>query len=271
MHVRSAPTPDNPGLLPESELWKRRDEPEVKAELPGRFLAFAKSVAIKYSGPAEQIDDLIQVASLGLMNAIDRFDPDNGAPFLAFASATINGELKRHFRDRVASLRLPRDLYERIGELERTTSYLRNELVREPTFEETADAMGCDEEEVLECMAAQSARHPIPIGRDESDHADAVLEDRLGGPDEELGRSESRILTAQILRSLDPWDRRVIELRFNDEMSQVEIAEQLGCSQMHVSRNLRRILDGLADQLTAEPDDELSQRDRLGTGRPKHR
>jgi RNA polymerase sigma-B factor len=254
MHVRSALIPDNPGLLDESELWARRNEPEVKAELTGRFLAFAKSVAIKYSGPAEQTDDLIQVASLGLMNAIDRFDPDNGAPFLAFASATINGELKRHFRDRVASLRLPRDLYERIGELERTTSYLRNELVREPNFGEIADAMGCEEEKVLECMAALSARHPIPIGRDDTDHGDAALEDRIGGPDEELGHSEARILTAQILRSLDPWDRRMIELRFNEELSQVEIAEQLGCSQMHVSRNLRRILDGLADQISSTPE-----------------
>lgn len=251
MHVRSAPTPDKLGLLPESDLWRRREEAEVKAELTGRFLAFAKSVAIKYSGPAEQIDDLIQVASLGLMNAIDRFDPDNGAPFLAFASATINGELKRHFRDRVASIRLPRDLYERIGELERTTSYLRNELVREPTLAEIADAMGCEEEKVLECMAALSARHPTPIGRDETDHGDAVLEERIGGPDAELGRSEARILTAQVLQSLDPWDRRVIELRFHEEMSQVEIAEKLCCSQMHVSRNLRRILDGLADRLSA--------------------
>ncbi len=240
----------SPGLIPDSELWAFRDQPEVRAELAGRFLAFAKSVAIRYSGPAEPLEDLVQVASVGLMNAIDRFEPGNGAPFLAFASATINGELKRHFRDRVASLRLPRDLYERIGEMERTTTYLRSDLAREPTPDELAEAMGCGVEKVYECLSAVSSRHPLPIARGDGDGADTLHEDHIGVVDRELDRSESRIITAQILESLDPFDREMIELRFSEELSQGQIAERLGCSQMHVSRNLRRILDGLEDHLS---------------------
>ena len=106
----------HPGLLEvKSDLWRHRNEPQVRQELTERFLPYAKSVAIKYRGEAEALEDLIQIASLGLVNAIERYEPERGLPFLAFASPTIHGELKRHFRDRVSAIRIPRGIYERIG------------------------------------------------------------------------------------------------------------------------------------------------------------
>lgn len=243
-----------PAFWQEPELWEHRAEPAVRAELVDRFLAFAKSIAIRYSGPAESTDDLVQVASLGLMNAIERFDPENGSPFIAFASATINGELKRHFRDRVSGIRLPRDLYERVGQFERAVSSLRGDLAREPTVPEMAEAMGCSGDQILEVKDAIGARHPISFAREDSETADGVLEDHLGREDAEFEHCETRIFTEEMLSDLEGWDLLLINLRFREQLSQSQIADQLGCSQMHVSRNLRRILESLNHKLVGNTD-----------------
>ncbi len=242
------------GLTDEAELWARREcDPRATEELVNRYLAFAKSVAIRYRSQSESLDDLMQVASLGLVNAISRFDPERGVPFIAFASPTITGELKRHFRDRTSAMRLPRSLYDRIGQIEVIVANLTCELNREPTPAEIASEMGCPEEEVIEAFEAGHNRHPVSL-----DQTPGSSEDDLNSPAEWLGREDSRFETAEqriMLRSamdgLSGEEQMVVQLRFRDELTQSEIAEKIGHSQMHVSRMLRRILDRMGERLPA--------------------
>ena len=241
------------GLTDESELWARRDEdPQAKEELVNRYLAFAKSVAVRYRSQAESLDDLIQVASLGLVNAVNRFDPDRGVPFIAFASPTITGELKRHFRDRTSAMRLPRSLYDRIGQIDTVVADLTSMLNREPTLAEIAEQMNCPEEEIAEAYEAGHNRHPVSL-----DQGPATV-DGEGSPAEWLGLddpsfevAESRIMLRRAMTDLTSEERMVIRLRFQEELTQSEIAERIGHSQMHVSRMLRRILDRMGDRLPA--------------------
>lgn len=240
------------GLTDEADLWERRDsDPQALEELVNRYLAFAKSVAVRYRNQAESLDDLIQVACLGLINAIRRFDPDRGIPFLAFASPTITGELKRHFRDRASSVRLPRSLYDRIGQIDIVASDLTNRLNRDPSVTEIATEMNCDEGKITEAFEAGHNRHPVSL-----DQGSNTTEDNSPAPAEWLGcedagfdLAESRIMLHDAMDHLSGEERMVIQLRFRDELTQSEIAEQIGHSQMHVSRMLRRILRRMNDQL----------------------
>ena len=242
------------GLTDEAELWARRDsDPLAREELVNRYLAFAKSVAVRYRSQAESLDDLVQVASLGLVNAVNSFDPERGVPFIAFASPTITGELKRHFRDRTSSMRLPRSLYDRIGQIDIVVADLTNQLNREPTSAEIAAEMGCPEEEIIEAFEAGSNRHPISL-----DQGPSSLDDDSGSPAEWLGRddfrfenAEHKIMLRAAMKDLSAEERMVIQLRFRDELTQSEIADRIGHSQMHVSRMLRRILDRMGDRLPA--------------------
>ena len=243
-----------PGLAEESDLWARRDtDPRAREELVNRYLAFAKSVAVRYRSQAESLDDLVQVASLGLVNAVSRFDPDRGVPFIAFASPTITGELKRHFRDRTSAMRLPRSLYDRIGQIDIVVADLTNQLNREPEISEIAAAMNCPEEEIVEAFEAGHNRHLISL-----DQSPGSTDDDTNSPAEWLGREDSRFENAEnriMLRAamgdLSREEQMVIQLRFRDELTQSEIAEKIGHSQMHVSRMLRRILDRMGDRLPA--------------------
>jgi len=242
------------GLADESDLWARRDsDPLAREELVNRYLAFAKSVAVRYRSQAESLDDLVQVASLGLVNAVSRFDPDRGVPFIAFASPTITGELKRHFRDRTSAMRLPRSLYDRIGQIDIVVSDLTNQLNRDPSVSEIASAMDCPETEVTEAFEAGHNRHPVSL-----DQSPVSTDEDSGTPAEWLGRddahfdvAENRIMLRAAMDDLTSEERMVISLRFRDELTQSEIAEKIGHSQMHVSRMLRRILDRMGDRLPA--------------------
>ena len=246
MSIDHQSAPSSPGLWNEADLWPRRDEPEVREEIATRFLPFAKSIALRYRSSAEPFDDLIQVANLGLMNAIDRFDPESGHPFTAFASATINGELKRHFRDRVSSVRLPRGVYERVGRAEIATSELRGSLGREPSNEEIAEAADCSPDQVEEAQLGVAVRHPVPLQTDDDEvEGSGILEDHVGVEDPDFGLAEDRMLALNVLEKLEGDDRTIIVLRYRDELSQSEIADRLGCSQMQISRRLRKILDEL--------------------------
>lgn len=240
----------HPGLFQEEELWSHRDEAAARSMLAERFLPFAKSIALRYKGRAEDVDDLIQVANLGLMKAIDRFDPERGYVFMAFASSTIHGELKRHFRDRVSTVRLPRSIYERIGDIEAVSSDLRHELRREPSPSEIAEALGCPVEEVLDSFGATKARHPLPL-QFESEDEDGLLEERVGAEDEAFGLTDDRLAVGMAIAELGPEDRTLLEMRFGADLPQREIGARLGCSQMNVSRRLRRLLDGLNEKITA--------------------
>lgn len=221
----------------------------MKAEIANRFVALAKSIALRYKSRAESIDDLIQVANVGLMNAIERFDPEAGNAFVAFAAPTIHGELKRHFRDHVSSLRLPRGIYERIGKIELATGKLRGELGREPETAEIAAVVQCSPDQVLEALEGADSRHPSSLRRDEEQES-GILEEHLGTEDEGFELTEDRITTREALVDLDPEDQKIIILRFQDEMSQSQIADQIGCSQMQVSRKLKQILDQLHESIS---------------------
>jgi len=242
------------GLADEADLWARRDsDPRATEELVGRYLAFAKSVAVRYRSQAESLDDLVQVACLGLVNAINRFEPDRGVPFIAFASPTITGEIKRHFRDRTSAMRLPRSLYDRIGQIDIVVGELTSRRNREPTVEEIAAEMDADESEVIEAVEAGQNRHPIsldqgPAGGDEDASAPAEW---LGREDRNFDTAETRIMLHEAMDGLSDEERMVVDLRFRDELTQSEIAERIGHSQMHVSRMLRRILDRMNDQIPA--------------------
>ena len=242
------------GLTDEAELWARRDsDPRASEELVNRYLAFAKSVAIRYRSQSESLDDLVQVASLGLVNAVKRFDPERGVPFIAFASPTITGELKRHFRDRTSAMRLPRSLYDRIGQIDTVVSDLTSQLNREPSVIEIADEMGCPVEEVVEAFEAGHNRHPVSLdqtpGTSEGDQSSPA--EWLGFEDSDFETAENRIMLRAAMDELSGEEQMVIQLRFREELTQSEIAERIGHSQMHVSRMLRRILDRMGDRLPA--------------------
>lgn len=241
-------------LADESDLWVRRDDdPLAREELVRRYLGYAKSVAVRFRSQAEALDDLVQVASLGLISAVNRFDPDRGIPFIAFAAPTITGELKRHFRDRTSAVRLPRSLYDRIGRIENSVGDLTSRLNRDPSVAEVAVETGCSELEVSEAFEAGHNRHPVSLdqgtaGTDDEGTAPSVW---LGCEDLGYENAESRIMLREAMSDLSQEERTVIRLRFRDELTQSEIADEIGHSQMHVSRMLRRILNRLGDRLPA--------------------
>jgi RNA polymerase sigma-B factor len=227
--------------------YHRAGDLAAREELVQRFLPFARDLARRYTYTEEPFDDLLQVASLGLIKAIDRFDPDRGAKFTSFAAPTILGELKRHFRDKGWALHVPRDLQERTLAVSREAEALSKQLGRSPKPREVARAVGCSVEEVLEAQQAaasyEAASLDAPTARDDSEAASLV--DLLGGEDSSYELVEDRDAIASTWKALPEIERSVLELRFMHDLNQREIGERIGYSQMHVSRLLRRALSRL--------------------------
>src|SRR5215217_2361704 len=219
----------------------------AREELVERFLPLARDLALRYTYTDQPFDDLLQVASLGLIKAIDRFEPDRGTKFTSYAAPTILGELKRHFRDKGWALHVPRDLQERTLAVSRETEVLSKTLGRSPKVREVAAALGCTVEEVLEAQEAaagyEAASLDAPTARDDDEAAPLV--DMMGGEDSAYELVESRDAIASTWRALPEVERQVLELRFMHDLTQREIGEQIGYSQMHVSRLLRRALNRL--------------------------
>jgi len=228
---------------------------DARRQLVERFLPFARKLALRYSYTDEPIDDLAQVAAVGLLGAIDRFQPDRGAKFTSFAAPTILGELKRHFRDNGWALHVPRDLQERALALSRTSERLSNDLSRSPTMPELAEAMGCTVEQALEASEVAHSYAPAsldaPASREEEEST--TLVELIGSTDDGFALAESREMIAGTWRSLSELEREVVRLRFVDGLTQREIGQRIGYSQMHVSRLLRRSLG----QLLAAPNTEV--------------
>lgn len=242
--------------IAERELWRRvgehRDQ-AARAELVELYMPLARRMASRYAGVSEPYDDLLQVASLGLLNAVDRFDPGRGTPFAGYAKPTIHGELKRYFRDKVWTVRVPRSVHDRMAEVERATEKLTLELGRPPSVEELAEQVGTDAAEVLEVLEAQHNRKPLsldapPVGEDPDDASGAEW---VGRPDGNFDLVEDRLTMESVLPVLGDREREVLRLRFAEELPQTEIALRIGCSQMHVSRLLRRSLDKLREEAEA--------------------
>jgi len=219
----------------------------ARDELVRRFLPLARDLALRYAYTDEPFDDLLQVASLGLIKAIDRFEPDRGTKFSSYAAPTILGELKRHFRDKGWALHVPRDLQERTLAVNRETEQLSKSLGRSPRVREVALALGCSVEQVLEAQEAaasyEAASLNAPTSRDDDEAAELV--DLLGGEDHAYELVESRDAIASTWRALPEVERQVLELRFMQDLTQREIGDKIGYSQMHVSRLLRRALKRL--------------------------
>jgi RNA polymerase sigma-B factor len=236
----------------EERLWGRfvrtRDA-SAREELVRLYLPLARSLALGFSRGGESFDDLMQVASVGLLNAVDRFDPARGRPFPVYASPTIRGEIKRYFRDRSWSVRVPRGIHDRIFEVERSINKLTRNLQRSPTVPEIAADLELETTDVLEAMEAVENRRTLSIDRSPRTEGDEEVEgaEWLGEEDSGYQRVEDRLTVATALPALQKRELLVLRLRFGAEMTQSEIAEQLGCSQMHVSRILRRVLKQIRD------------------------
>jgi RNA polymerase sigma-B factor len=225
----------------------------AREELVERFLPLARDLALRYTYADEPYDDLLQVACLGLIKAIDRFEPGRGTKFTSYAAPTILGELKRHFRDKGWSLHVPRDLQERTLAVSRATEILSTELGRSPNVREVAGHLGCSAEQVLEAQEAaasyEAASLDAPAARDDGESASLV--DLLGRDDDAYELVEDREAIARTWKELPDVERHVLELRFMHDLNQREIGERIGYSQMHVSRLLRRALSRLETAATA--------------------
>jgi RNA polymerase sigma-B factor len=217
-----------------------------------RFLPLARQLAAGYAHTSESFDDLFQVACLGLVNAVDRFDSTRGVAFSSYAVPTILGELKRHLRDKAWSVRVPRDLQELGLGVQRAGERLTAELGRAPTVDEVAEAVGAAREGVLEARGALSAYHAGSLEESRSGRDDNPLLSVLGCDEQGYDGVEQRVLLDSMLGCLTRRERDVVRLRFVDDLTQTMIAKEVGLSQMQVSRVLRRSLDRLRDFLTED-------------------
>ncbi len=239
-------TPDARDIDARFTDYRRTRDRALRNELVQDHMRLAEFLARRFTNRGEPLDDLRQVALIGLVKAVERFEPDRGLQFSSFATPTIQGELKRHFRDKGWAVRVPRRVQELHLELDRTIGTLSQELGRPPTPREIADRAGVGEEEVLESMEASSLyRLPsLDSGRPDDDGGGSPSE-RIGGPDVELDAVENRVAVGELLSVLAPREQKIVYLRFFEGLTQSEIAEQVGISQMHVSRLLVRSLEAL--------------------------
>jgi RNA polymerase sigma-B factor len=230
----------------ESVLFERlaRDgDARDRHALVERFLPLARSLAARYQRSGEPFDDLLQVASLGLLKAIDGFDPDRGIAFASYAVPTILGEIKRYFRDRTWAVHVPSHLQELTLRVERAVGELAEELRRQPSVAEIVVAVGADEEAVLEALQAGSAYRARSFDEPTGGGEDAVtLGESIGVHEHGFAHVEARATFSALLAVVTTREREVLRMRFEEDMTQAEIAAAIGASQMHVSRIIRGAL-----------------------------
>lgn len=225
--------------------YRKTSDPTVMEEIVRRFEPLARSVARRYHSRGEPLEDLTQVAMVGLIKAIQRFDPDRGFAFTSYATPTMLGELKRYFRDSGWAVHVPRGVKERALELAAATDELSSRLGRSPSLAELAAAMNATEEQTLDAIEAYHARHTAPLegGSDDDDNGVPQLAQVLGAEDERLEQAEYLTMIAKGVETLSESDRLILFLRFGRDMTQSEIASRIGTSQMQVSRLLRAAID----------------------------
>ncbi|MGA9761946.1 MAG: SigB/SigF/SigG family RNA polymerase sigma factor [Gaiellaceae bacterium] len=240
------------------ELLRRYHEQGDRAareQLIERYMSLVRSLARRYASRGEQLDDLIQIGAIGLIKAIDRFDINRGVELTTYATPNIIGEIKRHFRDHGWAVRVPRGLQELSIQLMRVVEQLTGELSRSPTIAELAEATGASEEEVLEALETGRAYSPLSLSVGSSGDDDELdpLES-LGDDDHEYEVSEDRAVLEPGLRVLDERERMILQLRFYEGLTQSQIAQRVGISQMHVSRLIRRALEKARAEIAPELD-----------------
>jgi RNA polymerase sigma-B factor len=236
------------GGLSTDELLRRyreAEDPALLEEIVRRFEPLARSVARRYHARGEPLEDLTQVAMVGLLKAIARFDPDRGFAFTSYATPTMLGELKRYFRDSGWAVHVPRGVKERAMELATVTDQLSSKLGRSPSLSELAEALEATEEQTLEAIEAYHARHAAPLeaGSDDEEAGVPSLASVLGAEDERLEQAEYLTVIAKGVETLSESDRLILYLRFGRDLTQSEIATRIGTSQMQVSRLLRAAIE----------------------------
>jgi RNA polymerase sigma-B factor len=229
--------------------WHDQKDDLAREELVARMLPLARSLARRYANKGEPLDDLEQVASVGLLKAIDRFDLDREVKFATFAVPTIAGEIKRHFRDRGWMLRVPREVQELNARLARTREALTRDLGRSPTVDELAAGSGSSVDQVVEALSAGEAYRMMSLDEPLADGVGAL--EAIGEHDMGFERTEQRLMLRRGFDELAPREREILRLRFFEGLTQREIADEVGISQMHVSRLIRRSVDALRDTILA--------------------
>lgn len=238
-------------LLSLFQTYNENKDPKVKEVLVDSYMNLVYSLARRFANRGEPLDDLVQVASMGLLKAIDRFDSGRNVQFTTYAVPTIVGELRRYFRDRSSTIRLPRGLRERSHTLNMAIQNFSQEYGRSPNIAEIAAAVGITEEEVIEGLEGAEATNVASLDTT-TDDGDLSLLDIIGGEDKTMRLLDERMSLAGAMSSLDSRGQNLLYLRFIEGLSQTEIAERLDISQMHVSRLLRRTLKLLRQDLTSK-------------------
>ena len=236
------------------QRWQRHGDGRARAELVDRFLPLARKLARRYQGAREPLDDLMQVASLGLVKAIDRFDYTRGTAFSSFAVPTIVGELKRYFRDLGWGVHVPRGAQERALKVEDVQRKLTAKTGRAPSVPQIAEYMELSVEEVLDGLEAAAAHHSmsLDVPREDGEGESGTLGDLFGDVDGRFELAEAGATIAQAAQHLTERERQVLALRFIEDMTQTQIADQIGVSQMQVSRILRRSLARLRELVAVD-------------------
>ncbi len=226
----------------------------AREQLIERYMSLVRSLARRYSYRGEQLDDLVQIGAIGLIKAIDRFDIDRGVELTTYATPNIIGEIKRHFRDKGWSVRVPRGLQELNVQVTKLIEQLTTQLGRSPTIPELAKAAGVEEEAVLEALESGRAYTSVSLstggGSDEDGELDPL--ESLGTIEHEYEISEDRAVLAPGFKVLDQRERNILHLRFFSGLTQSQIAAQIGISQMHVSRLIRRSLEKIREEIAEE-------------------
>ena len=239
--------------------YRAAPDPADLEEIVRRFEPLARSVARRYHQRGEPLEDLTQVAMVGLLKAINRFEPDRGFAFTSYATPTMLGELKRYFRDSGWAVHVPRGVKERALEVAGATDALSSKLGRSPSLSELAAALDATEEQTLEAIEAYHARHAAPLehGNDDDDAGAPQLAQILGVEDERLEQAEYLTMISKGVDTLSDSDRMILYLRFGKDMTQSEIAARIGTSQMQVSRLLRAAIEKIRRVSGAAAEDAL--------------
>jgi RNA polymerase sigma-B factor len=233
---------------------------QAREQLIEQYMSLVRSLARRYSYRGEQLEDLVQIGAIGLIKAIDRFDIERGVELTTYATPNIIGEIKRHFRDKGWSVRVPRGLQELNVQLSRLVEQLTVQLSRSPTIPELAKAAGVEEEEVLEALESGRAYTSLSlsVGGGGGDDDDLDPLESLGTEEHQYEVSEDRAVLAPGFKALDERERTILQLRFFEGLTQSQIAQQVGISQMHVSRLIRRSLEKIRETI-AEDEESLAR------------
>jgi RNA polymerase sigma-B factor len=233
---------------------------QARERLIEQYMSLVRSLARRYSYRGEQLEDLVQIGAIGLIKAIDRFDLERGVELTTYATPNIIGEIKRHFRDKGWSVRVPRGLQELNVQLSRLVEQLTVQLGRSPTIPELAKAAGVEEEEVLEALESGRAYTSLSlsVGSGGGDDDDLDPLESIGTEEHQYEVSEDRAVLAPGFKALDERERKILQLRFFEGLTQSQIAQQVGISQMHVSRLIRRSLEKIRETI-AEDEQSLAR------------